>query len=100
MLDPWLAWTISGAVFAAGGVLLLARRSGRVAYANPREERLTRAVARRAGYSPAQALAAVRWEIEIAPQQSDDTLLKRAAYHCRPESSETSRAAYQDPAPA
>jgi hypothetical protein len=99
MLDPWLAWTISAALFAAGGLLLLARRHRPVVYANPREEQLTRTVARRVGCSPAEALPAVRREVEIAPGQSDETLIKRAAYHCRPESAEPFRPAYMDPVP-
>ncbi|MBI2807244.1 MAG: hypothetical protein HYX68_19855 [Planctomycetes bacterium] len=52
-------------------------------FENEREERLTRAMARIVGCSLKQALPAVRKELDIAPGQTDDTLIKRAAYHYR-----------------
>jgi hypothetical protein len=35
------------------------------------------------GCAPAEALPAVRRELDIDPDQTDETLLKRAAYHYR-----------------
>src|SRR5205823_5871873 len=99
MPDPWLSLTITAAAFAAAGLYLLTRRPRPVVYANPREERLTRKLAQVVGCSLAQALPAVRREVDLAPKQSDETLLKRAAYHYRQELPETSGQVYRDKAP-
>ena len=96
MSDAWLPLTITAAAFAATGLYLLTRRPKPVVYANPREERLTRKLARVVGCSPAQALRAVRREVELAPKQSDETLLKRAAYHYQQELPERSCQVYRD----
>jgi hypothetical protein len=92
--------TIALIVFGAAGLYLLSRRPVRVVYANPREEQLTFKLARLVGCSPAEALSAVRREVEMAPNQSDETLLKRAAYHYRQELPERTGQVYQDPAPS
>jgi hypothetical protein len=65
-------------------------------FANPREEQLARKLARVVGCSVAQALPAIRREVDIAPNQSDETLVKRAAYHYRQDIPETSCPVYQD----
>ena len=47
----------------------------------------------------AGVLSAVRRELELAPTQSDDTLVKRAAYHYRQELPERTCQVYRDRAP-
>jgi hypothetical protein len=59
------------------------RRQEPVRFANEREERLTKKLAATVGCSPVQAHPWLRKELEIAPDQTDDNLLKRAAYHYR-----------------
>jgi hypothetical protein len=97
MADAWLPLTLGAAAFAAVGLYLFTRRPSQpIAYADPREERLTRKLAQTVGCSLAQALPAVRREIDLAPAQSDETLLKRAAYHYRQELPEAPCRVYQD----
>jgi len=99
MPDAAMAWAILGSVIAAACLYLLTRRPTPIVFANSREERLTRKLARLVGCSPAQALRAVRREVEFAPSQSDETILKRAAYHYRQELPEPSGPIYRDPVP-
>jgi hypothetical protein len=99
MPDALVIWAISGSVIAAAGLYFLTRRPTPVIFANPREERLARRLARLLDCSPAQALPTIRREVEIAPSQSDETLVKRAAYHYRQEMPEASGQIYQDPVP-
>jgi len=76
----------AGVVFTLGVVgLVLWRKSGPAPCtpANEREDRLARKLARTVGCEPADALPAVRRELAIAPDQTDETILKRAAYHYR-----------------
>jgi hypothetical protein len=54
-------------------------------FADEREERLTRRLAREVGCPLAAGLPAVRRELELAPSLPDDTLVKRAVYHYRRE---------------
>lgn len=68
---------------AAGLANALARRGPVVAFVDEREEQLTRKLAGQLGCPLADALGVVRRELAIAPAQSDDTILKRAAYHYR-----------------
>jgi hypothetical protein len=96
MPDPWLPLTLAAAGLAAAGLYLLTRRPQPVIFADPREERLARQLAQTVGCSPAQALPAVRREIEFGPNQPDDTLLKRAAYHYRQDLPERRGAVYRD----
>src|SRR5262245_43075437 len=51
--------------------------------ASGREDQLARQLAGMVGCAPVDALPAVQREIAIAPDQTDETLLKRAAYHYR-----------------
>jgi hypothetical protein len=81
-------WIVAG--IAAGIVLVLGlslsfmlRKTDPVDFADEREERLTQKLADMLGCSLAEALPAMRRELELAPTQPDDTLLKRAAYHYR-----------------
>ncbi len=98
MPHAWVPLIIPAATLAAAGLYLLSRCSKPVRYANPREERLTRKLARVVGCSIEQALPAVQREVKIAPNQSDETLLKRAAYHYRQELPERSCPVYRDKA--
>ncbi|MDB5307727.1 MAG: hypothetical protein JWO38_1929 [Gemmataceae bacterium] len=100
MPDVWTAVTISTAAAVGCGLYLLARRKPvPVAFANPREERLTHRLSRVVHCALAEALPAVRRELQIAPGQSDETLLKRAAYHYRQDLPESSCSVYRDRAP-
>jgi hypothetical protein len=96
MLLGWLPLTLIVAACAAAGLYLLTRPAKPIVYAGPREERLTAQLAHMVGCAPAQALPAVRREVELAPNQSDETLLKRAAYHYRQDQPETCRPLYRD----
>jgi hypothetical protein len=98
MPDAWFALTLTAVALAAGGLYLLARRPKPVVFANSREERLTRQLARVVGCSLAQALPPVRREIDLAPSQPDETLVKRAAYHYRQELPEKACPVYRDSA--
>jgi hypothetical protein len=81
------------------GLTLRMRRLQEVAFVDEREERLTRRLAQLVRSSLAQALTAMRKELELAPGQSDETLIKRAAYHYRQELPEPSCGGYRDRAP-
>jgi hypothetical protein len=98
MSDPWILIAIAAGAVGAAGLYFLTRFQA-VFFANPREERLTRKVARTVGCTLAQALPAVRQEVDIAPHQSDETLVKRAAYHYRQELPERQGYVYRDQAP-
>jgi hypothetical protein len=99
MFEAWIPLAILAAGAVVLGLYLLSRpsKSMPMIYENPREERLSRGLARVVGCTPAQALPAVRRELELAPSQSDETLLKRAAYHYRQDLPEAPCQVYQDP---
>ncbi len=101
MPDVWeLAAAVGiGAVLAAGLALVSRRKVAAVAFADEREERLTRQLADMVRCPLADALPAVRREIAIAPGQPDETLLKRAAYHYRQELPDRPCSVYRDRAP-
>jgi hypothetical protein len=110
MPDVWVSVAVAAAIALALGLTLVARRTrgagGRSrpephtpGAADGREERLARRLALLVGCSSAQALPAVRREIEFAPGQTDETLLKRAAYHYRRDLPERSCPVYRDRAP-
>jgi hypothetical protein len=98
-------WMLAlGALVGVGaglGVYLgFGRHGPAVAFANEREERLTRKLVRQLGCPLWAALEVVRKEIEIAPTQSDETILKRAAYHYRQNLPEPGQCrVYRDRAP-
>ena len=96
MSDLWLPLAIAGAIGVAAVLYLRTRRAEPMVFADQREERMTRKLAQMVGCSLAQALAVVQHEIEIAPTQSDDTLLKRAAYHYRQAVPEKNCQVYRD----
>jgi len=99
MSNLWLPLTIAGAVSAVGLLYFWTRREEPLVFADQREEGLTRRLAKMVGCSLARALPLIRREIDIAPTQSDDTLLKRAAYHYRQELPEKTCQVYRDSAP-
>lgn len=61
-----------------------------------REGDLAVRLAKMVGCAPPRALAAVRHELDLAPTQSDEVILKRAAYHYRNGLPERERPAYRD----
>src|SRR4051794_39730547 len=82
MPEVWELGLVAGVLFVAGLVVWALRPGAApVAFADEREERLTRKLAALVGCPLGHALPSVRQEIRIAPDQSDETLLKRAAYH-------------------
>jgi len=99
MSDLWLPLAILGAIGLLAMLYLRTRRDEPVVFADQREESLTRQLAHTVGCSLPQALAFVRREFDFAPAQSDDTLLKRAAYHYRQELPEKTCQVYRDRAP-
>src|SRR5262249_46771836 len=99
MPTAWLPWTLTAAAVAAAGLYLLTRRPKPLVFANSREEQITRKMARIVGCSLAQALPAVRRGLDLAPNQSAATLVKRAACHARKDLPETSCPVYRDSAP-
>ncbi len=97
MTEFWVA----GAVVAAGVGFVLGRRAVRkpqpvVEAMTDREGQLAKRVAARAGCSVADALPAVRHELELAPHQTDDTLVKRATYHYQMNLPERTCTTYRD----
>ena len=85
MPNVWIAAAIAAGVIVALGlsVSFMRRKAAPVSFTDEREERLTQKLADMLGCTLAEALPAMRRELEIAPGQPDDTLLKRAAYHYR-----------------
>lgn len=61
-----------------------------------RDGQLAVRLARMVGCSPFEALPAVRHELDLAPTQADDVILKRAAYHYRTNLPERPPAIYRD----
>src|SRR5262245_52512463 len=84
MPEMWVVLTVSVAALVAG-YFLYPRRSAPPPpeFGDPREEQLTRQVARTVGCPLEAALPAVRHELDLSPNQSDETLVKRAVYHYR-----------------
>ena len=99
MTDAWIPLALLVAGLAVVIVFRILGRPKPVIFDDAREERLTKQVAQVIRCAPAQALAAVRREVAIAPNESDETILKRAVYHCRQELPEAPGAVYHDPAP-
>lgn len=85
MLEDWVVALGAIALLAASAVLFraFAERGAKLTFANEREEQLARKLADQLNCPLGAALAAVRRELDIAPNQSDETILKRAAYHYR-----------------
>jgi hypothetical protein len=77
----------------------LSRKPERVAFADGREERLSHRLADALGCSLVEAQQAIQREVRIAPDQTDETILKRARYHHQRESPERPCGVYRDRAP-
>ena len=102
MPEDWMiaVGMVVGVVAGLALSLGFRRREEAVAFANAREERLARTLAGRLRCPLGPALDVVRRELEIAPTQTDDTILKRAEYHYRRNLPEPgSCRAYRDRAP-
>ena len=70
-------------LIVAVGLYLMFGRGESVAFANEREKRLTHELADRVGCPLGYAHEFIYRELSIAPDESDQTILKRAEYHCR-----------------
>ncbi len=81
------------------GVFLFRPRAVPVSFAGEREERLTRRLAVAVRCDLDQALPSVREELRIAPDQPDETILKRAEYHYRRNVTDTPCGVWRDRAP-
>lgn len=93
---------ISAAVVTAVIGFVLGQRAAAKAQPKPpmfeseREEQLARRVAARAKAGVGDVLPAVRHEIALAPNQTDDTLVKRAIYHYQMSLPERDCGGYRD----
>ncbi len=96
-------WIIAGVVIVVG--VGLAIRLNRARPAGPtecafvpegREGELAVQLARTVGCTPLLALDAVRHELDLAPAQTDEVILKRAAYHYRTNLPEREPPKYRD----
>lgn len=96
MSELWLPIAIAGAVGIVAIFYVRTRREVPFVFKDPREEALTRGLAKMVGCSLGQALTFVQREIDFAPTQSDDTILKRAAYHYRQELPEKTCQVYRE----
>jgi cytochrome c-type biogenesis protein CcmH/NrfF len=85
MLVYWaFAIVVAVGMIALGAVVFGAKhRNPPMVFANHREEQLTHQLATRLRCSLAAAQSAIRQELTIAPNQTDEVLLKRADYHFR-----------------
>jgi hypothetical protein len=101
MSEVWVVPAVCVAAIAGFGLFLYlwVGRERPVEFADEREERLTRALSQMVRCDLAGALPWVRQEIRIAPDQSDEALLKRAAYHYRREVSDRPCPLYRDRTP-
>jgi len=101
MSDLWIVVGVAAAVALGLGLVARARRANGTGPAcdlvpDGRDGRLAARMARTVGCTPADALPAVRHELDLSPGQTDDVILKRAAYHYRNALPERPRAGYRD----
>jgi len=100
MPDIWVMVAAVGVIALSVYLLVPRNQKTEITFANDREERLTHKLAEMLGCSVADALPTVRREIELSPKQTDETLLKWAAYHYRQQQPEkTSCSVFRDRAP-
>ena len=101
MSEPWIFVGVAAAVAVGLGLAVRALRPRATESAcellpEGREGELAARLAGTVGCTPFEALPAVRHELDLAPGQTDDVLLKRAAYHYRMNLPERPPAAYRD----
>ena len=85
-------------LIVAVGLYFIFGRGESVTFADDREKRLTHELADRVGCPLGYALEFVHRELSIAPNEPDQTILKRAEYHCRRELPERAPCrTYRDP---
>src|SRR5262245_29367413 len=78
---------------------LLFRRPRAAAFTTSRGERLARRVCEIAGCALNESQQAVQRELDIAPTQSDEVIVKRAVYHYRRDLPEPYMGGFRDTAP-
>jgi hypothetical protein len=86
----------AGLIVALVSFRILFARRPEIGFANEREERLSYQLAQALGCPLEDAQAAVRRELTIAPDQMDETILKRARYHYQREAPEHTCAVYRE----
>jgi hypothetical protein len=101
MSDPWILVGVAAAVTVGLGLAVRARRPRDTESAcellpDGRDGQLAVRLAGMVGCTPLQALPAVRHELDLSPSQTDEVILKRAAYHYRTNLPERSPALYRD----
>jgi hypothetical protein len=101
MAELWIVIAVVALVGLVAARAALSKKAGgrEIAFADAREEQLTLRLARELGCAPDAALSAVRTELELAPQQADEVILKRAKYHYQREAPEKTCAVFRDRAP-
>lgn len=95
----WIAVAVAVLVILVLCRISFARRPAAIDFHDDREERLTRRLAQAVGCSLADAQAAVRREVQIAPDQLDETIIKRARYHYQRSVPERPCGVFRDRAP-
>ena len=78
-----VGFAIFCAIVGLGLYFMFGRGGASVAFRNDREKQLTNELADRVGCPLGYALEFVRRELSISPDEDDQTILKRAEYHCR-----------------
>src|SRR4051794_31616480 len=86
MTEAWITIAVAATIVLGLGLALRfmrAKEDGSACSLLPegREGDLAVRLAGMVGCVPMQALAAVRHELDLAPSQNDEVILKRAAYH-------------------
>ena len=98
MTAIWVSVAVVTAVigFALGRRVAAKGRPKPLAFESEREEQLARRVAARAKAGVGDVLPSIRHEIALAPNQTDDTLVKRAIYHYQMSRPERECGGYRD----
>lgn len=99
MTAIWISAAVATAVvigFALGRRASAKARPQPPLFESEREEQLARRVAARAKAGVSDVLPSIRHEIALAPNQTDDTLVKRALYHYQMSLPERDCGGYRD----
>jgi hypothetical protein len=99
MRELWIVAAVCGVIGLAACRVLLARRPEVIDFRDDREEQLTRRLAQAVGCTLADAQSAIQRELRIAPDQLDETILKRARYHYQREVPDRPCGVFRDRAP-